>query len=356
MRRALPFALVLGVAATGCDDSVDVHLIAPPGETTTRVEYDCVSHIEVVAYGDVDVDQATCVPVPPGAIRSLRDHDLSGLLAIDLPAGLYALDVRGVRSDDDDCGGPGTNTVFHGEAFYAGGWDLDVALERALDCADYSAEPTNLQLLALGNLLAAVPATRCTPPAAAAGYSVRLDHQFPYFEAIGFRINRSEPASLEATADASGAAAITGPHFRGAVAVATCLDLDQATLCAPAGTGEVITITPELAAGFAQAKQFQDTAASIGLVWDSATRQPLAGATIERLDGINNLGFRYFDFSAGAVTVRPGAATSPSGLFAIEIVAPTTLLVSAPGFRSRTVVVGAFTADAPGVRSIPLSR
>lgn len=371
--RALPFAMLAATAAAGCDDSLDLHLIAPPGETTTRVSYDCVNRLEVIAYGDAATNEQTCFEVPPGAIRNLRDHDLDGLVAFDMPSGFYALDVRGVRSGDTDCGGADASTVFHGEAYYSSGWDLDVDLLRALDCAAYSADPTALQLLDLAKLLGTDAAMRCAPPANAEGYSLRLDHMYPYEVYVGVNGFVVEPASIDGRVGADGTATIPGPHFHGAVepscmiagttqvpvgavAVASCHDPSQATLCAPAGGGEVIAISPDMASAFASTKQYQEDAISVGLVWDAATRRPIAGATVERLDRMTGLGFRTFDFAAGTVTGRTSPETSASGLFAIELTAPATLLVSAPGYRSRTVVVAALSPDSPGVQSIPLGR
>ena len=117
-----------------------------------------------------------CVPIAPGRVDTLRDHHLSGLLDLDLPAGFAAIDVRGVRSDDDGCA---ADTVFHGEGYYGGGWTVDVPLTHALDCRDFTTSPTAAQLLDLAKLEAGA-ADRCAPPANASGYQVFLQHQYPY--------------------------------------------------------------------------------------------------------------------------------------------------------------------------------
>ena len=377
--RSAPIALALALAA-GCDDSIDVHLLAPPGETTTRIDYGCVNRIQAIAYGSDDTDfTESCEAVPAGGVRNLRDHDLAGLMSLGLPrTGLRHLLVRGVRSDDDLCDSPGADTIFFGMGAYGGGWDLNVQLNHALDCAEYRSDPTPVQMLSLPNLLGDVPAQRCAPPALVEQYTLALMNQFPLDygnDLTGYYVERSSDVT---NLDTTGRGTITGPHFRLAEQpscmslytptgpimpdigpVATCIDATQAPLCGPAGTAETVFYTATNWGQFAQSTQtlgddFSDV--SIGLVYDAATRAPIAGATASRVGDVDPLGLTYFSYAAGMPTPLPGAtATSDDGLFAIELLGPTTVLVSAPGYQSRTVVMSVdFSANTS--RLIPLRR
>lgn len=365
-RARLPTALaaLAPLALAACDDAIDVRLIAPAGESARPVDYACVNRVEVVLYSNLP-DRVQCVPIAPGRVDTLRDHHLSGLLDLDLPAGFAAIDVRGVRSDDDGCA---ADTVFHGEGYYGGGWTVDVPLTHALDCRDFTTSPTAAQLLDLAKLEAGA-ADRCAPPANASGYQVFLQHQYPY-DLSGDLVPSADRPLGAVPVSAAGTATLAGPHFTGAVdascmtlgtgvapagaqLVTTCVDAGAPTLCAPAGAVELIAITPAMFASFATA-QTVGAALSIGLVWDSATRRPLAGATITPVAGSNTFGFRYFDYAAGAVTMSAATATTAAGLFALEIGAPTLVEVRAPGRPTRRVALAAGSDQVPGVQSIPM--
>ena len=346
-RALLPIALT-ALTLVACDDAIDVRLIAPAGESARPVDYGCVNRVEVVLYSNLP-DRVQCVPIAPGRIDTLRDHHLGGLLDLDLPAGFAAIDVRGVRSDDDGCA---ADTVFHGEGYYGGGWSVDVPLVHALDCRDFTTSPTAAQLLDLAKLETGA-ADRCAPPANASGYQVFLQHQDPY-DLSGDLVPSADRPLGGVQVSAAGTATLTGPHFTAAVD-ASCMTLGAGgpTLCAPAGAVELIAITPAMFASFATA-QTVGAALSIGQVWDRATRRPLAGATITPVAGSNTFGFRYFDYAAGAVTMSAATGTTASGLFALEIGAPTMVEVRAPGRATRRVALAAGSDQVPGVQSIPM--
>lgn len=364
MPRRLITAPAALAALVACDDAVDVRLIAPPGESARPVDYGCVNRVEVILYSNLP-DRVQCVPIAPGRIDTLRDHHLGGLLDLDLPAGFAAIDVRGVRSDDDGCV---ADTVFHGEGYYGGGWTVDVPLVHALDCRDFTSASTPAQLLALAKLEAGA-ADRCAPPADAGGYQVFLQHQYPY-DLSGDLVPSADRPLAAVPVSAAGTATLTGAHFTGAVdascmtlgtsvvpaaalPVTTCIDAGAPTLCAPAGAVELITISPAMFAAFATA-QTVGAALSIGLVWDGATRRPLAGATVTPVAGSTTFGFRYFDIAGDTVTASAATATTAAGLFALEIGAPTLVEVRAPGRPTRRVALAAGSDAVPGVQSIPM--
>lgn len=358
--------LIAALGLVACDDAIAVRLVAPAGESARPVDYGCVNKIEVVLYSNLP-ERAQCLAIAPGRIDTLRDHHLDGLLDVDLPAGFAAIDVRGVRSDDDGCVAS-ADTIFHGEGYYPGGASVDVPLAHALDCRDLTTSPTTAQLLDLAKL-AAGAADRCAPPTGASGYQVYLQHQYPYD--IGGDLAPSADRPLAPVpVSAAGTATLTGPHFTGAVdascmtlgasvapagalPVTTCIDAGAPTLCAPAGAVELITITPAMFAGFATA-QTVGAALSIGLVWDSATRRPLAGATITPVAGSAAFGFAYFDIAGGVVTRSAASATTAAGLFALEIGAPTLVEVRVPGRPTKRVALAAGSDQVPGVQSIPM--
>ncbi|MBK9030331.1 MAG: hypothetical protein IPL61_03160 [Myxococcales bacterium] len=364
MVRRLALTALVVVAA--CDDAVDIRLIAPVGESARPVDYSCVNRIEIVPYGNL-VAEAQCLPITPGTIDTLRDHHLDGLFSADLPNGFFALDIRGVRADADDC--VAADTIFHGEGYYDGGWTMDVPLRHALDCRDFTTAATTAQLLDLTKLLTN-GADRCAPPAAATSYAVYLQHQYPYDLGAGeLDVSADRPLNVVAVA-ASGQATLAGPHFVGAVdascmtlgtgavplgelPVTTCIDVEQPTLCGPPGAAELLTISPTMFAAFTGVRQI-GAAIAVGLVWDRATRRPLAGATVTPVPGSATYGFRYFDFAAGTVSPSVATATTASGLFAIEIGAPTQIEIRAPGHTTRRVALAAGGVDVPGIQSIPM--
>jgi hypothetical protein len=363
---ALLVVTTLGGATLGCsENAVAVRLIAPAGESAHPIDYGCVNHIQVVAFGDLE-PTATCIPIAAGTVDTLRDHHLSGLLDVAIPKGLFALDIRGVRSDDDQCLG---DTVFHGEGFYNGGDTLDVPMKHALDCRQFSTAPMTVRLLDLAKVVAN-GADRCAPPTTAAGFSVHLRHQYPYDIGGGFLDIRDDRPSANAVVSTAGSATIAGPHFVGAAVpscqtletvtvpttasrVTTCIDPTQPNLCAPTAP-ELIAITPAQGTVFGQARQ-NNAAISVGWVWNPTTHAAIAGATITRIDGDLALGLLMFNLTGVTVTPAAGAtATTASGLFAIELGAPTTIEVSAPGHTARRLVIGAGDRTVPGVQSIPL--
>ena len=197
-----------------------------------------------------------------------------------------------------------------------------------------------------------------------------LQHQWPYDLGGGALDPSADRPRPDAAVSAAGLATLTGPHFVGAVdascmtlatglvptdalPVTTCIDLEQATLCGAARTAELITITPTQFASFAGVQQ-RGAAVSVGLVWDRATRRPLAGATVTPVPGGATFGLGFFDFAGGVVSRSVATATTASGLFAIEFGAPSTIEIRAPGRTPRRVTVAAGSFEVPGVQSIPL--
>lgn len=368
-RRVVPgrlAALALPVvAALGCDDSIDLRLVAPAGESARPVDYGCVDRIEVLAFGTVD-DREACAPIVAGTIDTLRDHNLGGLIDLEIPPGLFAVDLRGVRATGDGCDG---DTVFHAEGYYTDGWTIDLPLAHALDCRDLTTDTTPAQLLDLAKVLGN-GADRCAPPANAAGYPVLLQHQYPYDLGDGDLTAAADRALTAGPVSAAGVTAITGSHFTGAVDAScmtlgstqapagalpatTCIDLTAPTLCASAGTAELMVMSPAMFAQFAAVQEI-GAAVSVGLVWDRTTRRPLANATVTPVAGSAAFGFRYFDFAAGTVTPSVATATTASGLFAVEIGAPTLLEIRVPGRATRRVAVAAGSDTIPGIQSIPM--
>lgn len=361
--RALAVLPLAALTAGACDDSVDVRLIAPAGEAAHPVDYACVNRVEVVVYSNLP-PQVTCLPIAPGTIDTLRDHHLGGLLDVELPSGFAAMDVRGVRSDDAGCA---ADTVFHGEGYYGGGWSFDLPLAHALDCRDYTTAATPVQLLDLAKLLTGA-ADRCAPPAGAAGFQLDVQHQYPYDDAGQAFVAADRPLA-SVTVSAAGTGTIAGPHFTGAVDAScmtlattvapaaqvpttTCIDTAAPTLCGPAGTAELIAITPAMATQFDTVRSFSETALSVVLVWDGATGRPLAGATVTAVPGNAAFGSGYFDFAGGAVSRAAGTTTTAAGLFAVEISAPTAIEVKAPGRTTRRAAIAAGSAAAPGVQVV----
>ena len=112
-------------------------------------------------------------------------------------------------------------------------------------------------------------------------------------------------------------------------------------------------MSPAMFAQFAAAQEV-GAALSIGLVWDRTTRRPLANATVTPVPGSNAFGFRYFDFAGGNVTPSVATATTASGLFAVEIGAPTLLEIRVPGRPTRRVAVAAGSDEIPGIQSIAM--
>ncbi|MBP8811406.1 MAG: hypothetical protein KBG48_22015 [Kofleriaceae bacterium] len=363
-RRAV---LVCALAVVGCDDAIDVRLVPPIGEVARPVDYGCVNRVLSVAYGSVaDDPESSCVEIAPGTIDTLRDHNLEGLLDLALPSGFFALDIAGLRADGPGCAG--ADTVFHGEAFYDGGWSLDVPMLHGLDCDDFTTVPSRFRLLELTKVLAG-GADVCAPPADAVLYQIEFAHHFPYDEGpINGTVTDAPRGPVSTAADGTGQ--LTGPHFAGAappsclavetavvppsaVQAKTCLDSTQEEfLCAPAADVELLLPNQADFATFLQIRN-QNGPIAIGLVWDSATRRPLAGATVTPTEGSTTDGLGYFDFVGGAVVRTAGNATPAGGLFAIELSAPTVVDIAAPGKSPRRVVLPD-GINMPGVLSIPM--
>lgn len=362
LRRLALLALPL-VAA--CDDSIDLRLIAPAGESARPVDYGCVDRIEVLAYGSAEGSEA-CVTIAAGTIDTLREHNLDGLIDLEIPPGLFAVDLRGVRGVSDGCDG---DTVFHAEGYYGDGWTIDLPLAHALDCRDLTDSATPAQLLDLAKVLGN-GADRCAPPTNPSGYGMLLQHQYPYDLGDGDLTAGADRAITVTPFSAAGLTSITGSHFTGAVDAScmtlgsttapagalpatTCIDLAEPNLCAAAGTAELMVMSPAMFAQFAAAQEV-GAALSIGLVWDRTTRRPLANATVTPVPGSNAFGFRYFDFAGGNVTPSVSTATTASGLFAVEIGAPTLLEIRVPGRPTRRVAVAAGSDEIPGIQSIAM--
>ena len=372
---SLALALAAIGGGAGCDDSIDLHLIAPPGETTTTIDYSCVSHVEITAIGADPVDKNTsCAQIDDGAIRSLRDHDLSGLVSVDLPrTGLRRVIVRGIRSFDDDCNSGDTNTVFYGHGEYDGEWELGIQLNHSLDCTDFVSTATAVRALLLDNLLGPA-ATRCAPPPDVTERVLAFNLIYPRGYGTGFDAIGIEAASGATPLLADGTGVINGPHFVGAEApsclalvsvdgpdngdlyAATCVDPAVATICPGPATETMFYSNAQWDRAYQLTARDAtgNTDIALGLIFDASTRQPIAGATVTRRDGRTNLGTAYLSYGAGALSPG-GAATGPSGLFAIEGDAPITVLVEANGYKAGVVVVWpSVTSNAS--RLIPLAR
>ncbi|MEZ4399375.1 MAG: hypothetical protein R3B06_05120 [Kofleriaceae bacterium] len=357
----------VGLGASACGDkAIEVTLVAPAGEAAQPASYQCVNRVEVSVFANLG-PTPVCLEVPVGTITNLRSPNLAGLLDVDLPLGFAKLDIRGVRAADGTCATG--DTVFHGEAFYAGGDTLEVPLLRGLDCDDLRTTGVTVHLGQLPQLLTGT--TPCAPPPEAASISVEMIHVYPYKYEPDFTGANSDVPLPAVAFSAAGVATLPGPLFAGAeppscmmieyasgpsgvIPMFTCYQPALGSVCGGPGDADLFSI--DLPTAQAVANAIQSNVISLGVAWDPQTRRPAAGVTATVTDP-DATPVRYFDFVNGSLTPSSGNVTTSSGVFAFGANAPTEVRLSIPG--RPTSVTAMFGADAlfpelVGVQIVPI--
>jgi hypothetical protein len=344
-------AAALAVLIAGCDQALEVSLIAAPGEGDDA-DLGCVNLVQVDVQGNAPDDfQTVCLSVEPGTIRSLADHGLEGALEVPMPeSGLRFLRVVGVASPFGVC--EAGDPIFHGAAEYHGGTSMPIPLRMSLDCA--KAAPTTASVRVIDQA-ALIETGQCTAAAetwmASAGMIVPTDLDLPsllpaaYYQAF---------AGTGETAVAAGAApvslAYSGAEGSSCLALAVirpdrnagnvaCAIPGPRTACA--GAGEI-----ELAqADFDNMMALLDTSpdlrnTTLVTLWDAELARPIAGATATAAD--QRAGIEMVGLTGGVFARTPGAATGASGSFLVHSLEPTVVSISAPGYRARDVEIGSY--------------
>lgn len=341
-------ALAAGLAAglAGCDPAIEMTLVAPAEDP--GIDATCVTAVEVLLIDDNGNSDTHCVEVAPGTSRTLRDHGLAGRIDMPLPPWTpTAVRMRAVAAAPacfGDRAGPG-GTIFSAATPWRDG-DLALPLRAHLDCRARVEPPVTVHVIDLANLWTPTP---CAPPTDPRAFDVALatvqstGDPRPLLAVYADAITEYAPvadgkASVRgAYRTAAGGAclgALVGPQYE---ETAGCV-VDGPGVCAGAGELEAIYVSPAaMEASIPTTTLSAWKSIAFGAVFDAATRQPIAGATVT---APGEAAVVYTEFRGTHFANRTGAVTGADGSFKLLSQAPVEVTVSAPGHTPRTVVLG----------------
>ncbi|HVV86292.1 MAG TPA: hypothetical protein VHE35_24720 [Kofleriaceae bacterium] len=349
-------ALAFAAAGAACDKAVDLELVRAPEAEGVDVDLSCIQTLEVIALPHdptVNVTYA-CVDVPAGAIRSLDDHDLGGLLDMRTPDS-GAANVVLHAYDAPECGG---SPILIGGAALDGA-HVQVPLAPVAGCDQ---RVTAARTLRVVDFFAMVERKACESPDAgpiAAGilFGNRFDPDIPLeFYGASF----PEPPSAGVIATTAGFRDAVLSACPGAVAGGTeftsaaCVYADAPGACAAAGDqGTALELAYVSPSDFTRSLDPTLTAdwatAVLGVVVD-AHHDPIAGAHVFLRGGPGKV--VYTHQAARTLTAISASATDETGTFILYADSPQRVDVIANGHTRQLRVGGWMTTDPVGSATI----
>ncbi len=334
--------LVLALGACG-DKAVQLSILPPAGAAATDFDPSCVRSVQVYlnggTYPDDDKDWALdCIELttPQTTFTGIRDA-LEGQIDVSFPAtGLSGVELWGFT-------GPCTaeeerdfDLIFYASAAHIGGDELSMTMVPNLSCAptDVRLKPIDILKLSKGG---------CAMASWTVGkLGLATLSPLPFTDFTTWWGGSAAPivggvASVRGNVKAGARSCLAaGLYNVDAWTHVTCLPPADQRACATGADLEVPLI--DFAVWKASQNQVQFAEYSglvIGAVYGTA---PVMGATVILDDADKELGeVVYFDMppgvenGTGALTVRPGTSTGPSGLFGIYTHAAIRISVTANG-------------------------
>jgi len=339
--RSVALVPLAALSLAGCaEKAIGVHLTSD--DSTSTLDVSCVSVVHVIAWGTQDappIDQ--CIPVSnPSSLADL-EQQLKGKLELGLPDELVAVEIRGLANAPADVCGFGTDIFYAGRA-YEGEDDLLLRAEGTLDCkalqttSDYRVRPIDFLAL-VDTAPGAVPV--CQTPTGMSDLSIgtirptNIDvPEFPSSTVepgIFVALDLDGISELPAWGEAEPTSCLASASFD--LFSASCLYPGNPQLCAAPGELEVPMIRDDAAfESIDQELHNQYPVIVLGAVWDTVTKQPVAGATIT-IDPARGRIVYADRGAANRFDPQSISATNESGLFIAYMREPSVVHVSQGG-------------------------
>lgn len=348
---AIATIVVVTALAAACDTAVEMKLV-PPAATATDVDTTCVTAVELTLTGRL-AEQETyyCVEVDAGSVRSLQDHNLSGIFDLDLPPfDIIGVQVRGVAAPQGCTNGAAVGpTIFVASSDRIGD-TIELPLRGVLSCADKVDQPAPVRIV---DFHALMTDGTCAPVEGLSAIPAELFPTMLYNQYNGFQWlsyfwapPQTTPADGMMTAPYTFTQAASGSciglfYDDGSYRGDGCLTPAGRGACGPEAEFHYIPYGMARDATLSIEDQIEYPSAVFGMVLDRQ-RRPIPGATITTAS--QSAEIRFATPSGAGFTLNDGPSTDASGTFVVLSNKPALIEVSKTGYGTRRVMAGGTTA------------
>lgn len=349
--RALAALVVAAVTmlSAGCEKAVEMRLIPPQGDD---VDTSCVTAVQLTLTGRRLEDETYhCVEVEPGSVRSLQDHNLSGIFDLDLPPfEIIGIQVRGVAAAGGCTEGSAVGPTIFVASSDQWGDEIDLPMRGVLSCADRIDQPTPVRVVDFPSLVAdgscvAVEGLQAQPGDL---FPTLLYNNFAGYQWWFYFWTPPQPTNAEGmlTLPYSFSAASTGSclglyTFDGVYAGDGCLTPAGRGACGAEAEFHYIPFDLARDATFSIEDQIAFPSAVFGIVLDDQ-RRPVVGATVTT--STPGAEVRFATPSGTGFTLHDGPGTDASGTFVVLTKRPALVEITKPGMGTRRVMTGGTSA------------
>jgi hypothetical protein len=346
---AIAAIVVVTALSAGCEQAVEMKLVPPASDP---VDTSCVTAIELTLSGRrIEEETYHCVEVAAGSVRSLQDHNLSGIFDLELPPfDIIGVQVRGVAAAEGCTSGAAVGPTI----FVASSDTIDDSIELpmrgVLSCADKVDTPAPVRVVDFQSLVAD---GSCLP---VEGLNASAGDLFPtllynnysgyqwwfYFWAPPQLTPADGMIQVPYTFNAASSGSCVGLYTDDGVYRGDgCVTPAGRGACGPEAEYHYLPFDVVRNASLSIEDQIEHPSAVFGVVLD-AQRQPVAGATITTSSP--NAKVRFATPSGAGFTLNDGAATDASGTFVVLSNRPALVEVNKAGMAPRRVMTGGTSA------------
>ena len=334
-------ASILLVLAAGCGaKSVDIDLVID--DSTSGLDVSCVDTVQLIADSDSEFYNDDCVAVDnPSSVLDV-ENQVRGQFEIDIPNDFFGVTLRALSGGSVDQCGRGTTVFYAGGDYTPGADTLPMRAEGSLDCQTIQTTAEyKIRTIDFLDWIDSPPGTDpvCNTPAGMVDLWVGTIHPTNY-TTIGW--TSAIDTGVQVTSFADGAASIpawgnTEPTSCLAVSSfepqlsASCVYPASPTICGDPGDLTVPMIRVEAALDSIDGDIASEYPSVVfGIVWDSTTKTPVEGATVE-IDSSRGTIVYANRGTGNRLEAVQSATTTASGLFMAYMREPSVIHASQGG-------------------------
>jgi hypothetical protein len=279
-------ALAAGCGAKG----IEIDLVID--DNTSGLDVSCVDTVQLIADSDEDFYNDDCIVVDsPSSVLDV-ENQVRGQFEIDIPDHFFGVTLRALTGGSVDQCGRGTSVFYAGADYTPGSDTVAMRAEGSLDCQTIQTTAEyNIRTIDFLDWIDSPPGADpvCTTPPGMVDLWVGTIHptnytNVPWTSTIdaGVQLTVADgAASIPAWGDTENTSCLAVSSFEPQLS-ASCVYPASPTICGNPGDITVPMIRVEAALDSIDGDLFdQYPSVVFGIVWDSTTKQPVEGATID---------------------------------------------------------------------------